>query len=300
MKTIIVVISTYNGEKYIERQLDSLRAQKDVDIICYIRDDGSSDNTVSIIKTYEKRYNIKIILEEGENIGWRRSFLKALKDAPKAEYYAFCDQDDIWLENKLSVGINMMMSDSLSVPKLFHCARFNVNNDLKKINNSTQMLKAPLNRKNAMVQEYCQGCAIILNAKARDLVLKYQPDDAMSHDFWSGLLVYLFGKIYYSDIPLFYYIHHDNNASVSGTPWKARINRLKNFFKSNNYQNPARDLILGYEDMLSDDDISFLRKMLNYKTKIKDKLSLLFDSDFKRSTIIGTISLKISILLGRY
>lgn len=300
MKKVVVVLSSYNGERYIIRQLDSLINQEGIELCCYIRDDGSTDGTVPLIREYQKLHPNVIKLSAESNMGWRRSFFKALRDAPEADYYAFCDQDDVWLPRKLLTGVETLEQHSQERPLLFHCARRNVNNDMELISDKCQMLPRPLNKKNALVQEYCQGCAMLFNNAAKELMLRYTPNEKMTHDFWGGMLCYLFGEVYYSEIPLFNYVHHQDNASVSGDAAKSRQKRLKNFFSYGNYHNPSQDLLNGYADLLSKEEIRYLKCLKDARTSMACRLKLFCDKEFIRSTFIGTVSLKLTILLGRY
>ena len=102
MKKVIVVISTYNGEKHIERQLDSIFEQIGVDIQVLIRDDCSKDNTIEVVQKYVQDHpqnKIKII--KGRNVGFAKSFWLGLSICGDADFYAFSDQDDVWKPNKL-------------------------------------------------------------------------------------------------------------------------------------------------------------------------------------------------------
>ena len=94
MKTVQILLSSYNGEKYISRQIDSILRQKDVEIHLLIRDDGSTDGTRAIIKEYEKKYPANVEVVFGENMGWKKSFFTLLRLAGDYDYYAFADQDD--------------------------------------------------------------------------------------------------------------------------------------------------------------------------------------------------------------
>lgn len=161
MKKITVVMSAYNGSKYIEAQLDSIFQQVGVKVQCYVRDDGSTDDTLQVLKKYASTSG-ELIICEGENIGWERSFLLALKDAPQADYYAFADQDDIWFEDKLISGIKMLEKEgSKNKPCMYHCNKISVTEDLKPLAHQVRRTPRPLNRQNALIQEYAQGCGII-------------------------------------------------------------------------------------------------------------------------------------------
>ena len=102
MRSVIVLLSTYNGERYLRQQIDSLLNQKNVSLRILARDDGSNDATMSILKEYADKHDI-FSYYQGENCGPAKSFLDLISKAEKADYYALCDQDDIWEINHLEV-----------------------------------------------------------------------------------------------------------------------------------------------------------------------------------------------------
>ena len=109
--TITVIISTFNGEEYIKEQIDSLLRQEGVSVRINVRDDGSDDNTISIINSFNDS-RIRVFSSH-ENLGPARSFLSLLKDCEESSYYAYCDQDDYWKPKKLITAINMLMPASV-------------------------------------------------------------------------------------------------------------------------------------------------------------------------------------------
>lgn len=300
MKSVTVVMSTYNGSKYITQQLDSIFCQKEVEITCYVRDDGSSDDTVNILQSYVPSSGV-LIADKGDNVGWERSFMLALKDAPQSEYYAFADQDDIWFEDKLIKGIQAIeMHGNHDQPVMYHCNKISVTEDLKPLPHQVRRTPRPLNRQNAMGQEYAQGCSIILNEEARQLVVGHIPTKKIAHDFWCGLLCYLFGEVVYDDEPSFFHISHGNNASGEGHILGSWMGRFAAFFKSGEvYYAPYEDLLQGFESQLTLQDKNFIRQVLNYRQHLSCKLKLLFSLRFVRDSILGTLSLKMAILLNR-
>ena len=300
IKTITVIMSAYNGSKYIEAQLDSIFQQVGVKVLCYVRDDGSTDDTLQVLKKYASTSG-ELIICEGENVGWERSFLLALKDAPQADYYAFADQDDIWFEDKLVSGIKMLEKEgSKNKPCMYHCNKISVTEDLKPLAHQVRRTPRPLNRQNALIQEYAQGCSIIMNENARQLITKYIPREKIAHDFWCGLLCYLFGEVIYDNKPHFYHISHGNNASGEGHIIGSWKRRLKKFFAGGTvYFTPFSDLEEGFKRRLTDSDLVFLYRVKTYKKSLKNKLSLLFSINFVRDSFIGTCSLKLAILLNK-
>ena len=130
--SILVLMSTYNGERYIKDQLKSIIEQKtDFNIDILIRDDGSKDGTVQIIENIQKEYvYTNIRLQTGENIGCNASFFELIKSSDEYEYYAISDQDDIWLPDKIDRAINEISIFSSDQPILYGTTSYIVNKDL--------------------------------------------------------------------------------------------------------------------------------------------------------------------------
>ena len=123
-RRILVLVSTYNGERYLSQQLDSILNQKGVNVSVLVRDDGSSDNTIRILEDYEKR-NQNLHYYQGTNVGPIMSFFDLLNQAKGYEYYAFCDQDDVWDDDKLSSAILLLDKEPDSLPVLY-CSNLKV------------------------------------------------------------------------------------------------------------------------------------------------------------------------------
>lgn len=300
MKTVTVVMSSYNGAKYIKRQIESIYRQKGVGINCFIRDDGSSDDTLTVLSELQKKYeNLSFVC--GENVGWERSFFLALKLAPLADYYAFADQDDVWFDTKIINGINQIEKYAEDEVAMFHCNKISVTEDFSPLPYQIKRLNSPLNRKNAVIQEYAQGCSIIFNNMAKKLITKKEPKEKIAHDFWAGLICFLFGHVVYDENPYFYHISYGHNASGEGHLIKSWKKRFSMFFKSEKvYYLPSLDLLSdAYIDLLTSNDIKFLQCTVDYKKNVISKIKLLCSSQFIRASVLGTLSLKCAILSNR-
>ena len=118
-----ILLSTYNGEKYLSEQLDSLMNQTYQNMVIYVRDDGSNDKTLDILYKYQKQDGRKqmIILKEDKpvNLGFMESFWILLRSCEHADYYAFCDQDDVWLPEKVERGVAALEKERNDVPLLY-------------------------------------------------------------------------------------------------------------------------------------------------------------------------------------
>ena len=130
MSRVVVLLSTYNGERFLEEQLESIVAQKGVTPIIIVRDDGSTDNTCKILDKWQKKNALRWY--NGPNMGPARSFLNLLRDSDDEDYYAFSDQDDYWLPEKLDVAISKL-APYKDEPALYFCQTQLVDKNLKEI-----------------------------------------------------------------------------------------------------------------------------------------------------------------------
>lgn len=210
MNKILVLLSTYNGEDYIKAQLDSIISQS-VQADMLVRDDGSSDHTIDILKDYEKRYP-QIRMIEGKNVGVVNSFFALLKEAKGYEYYAFSDQDDVWMEDKLECAIMRLDQMDNTKPALYASCSLLVDNDLKG-EDTTQINRRGLSFYNVIIQNIMPGHAQVFNQKLADLINQTQIDTSkvVVHDFWLSLVGITFGTAYFDNTPHTYYRQHGNN-----------------------------------------------------------------------------------------
>lgn len=239
MKKIQILMSAYNGEKYLREQLDSIFMQDCekcglASFSVFVRDDGSSDGTQKILQEYEKKYPGKFYWEQGENKGVIASFFELLTKAD-ADYFAFSDQDDYWLADKLSSGIRAIekssaenekavgvmekekaLEKSVSDIPILYCCR------PKLVDETLQELPADIERPpvcagfgNALIENVVTGCTIVMNRPLRDMVTEELPRFTTMHDRWLYLVASCFGKVIYDETPHILYRQHGGN--VMGT-----------------------------------------------------------------------------------
>lgn len=303
MKSVLILMSTYNGKERIIKQVESIFSQEDVDISLYIRDDGSSAETKRVLENLENRYKDKITVLYGENIGWKRSFLELVYTSKcDFDYYGFSDQDDVWLSRKLANCISMVENEANDEPKLIHCNSLSVTPSLKKRYEQEFRKPKPSSFKSAVATEYFQGCGMLWNREAMYLIQSYRPQEKnLAHDYWVGLICYLFGEIYFCPEPQFYHIRYESNSSEDGNINKGRIKRLKTLiFGRDAYMNPCDDLMKGYVSLLEKENKNFLLNVINYKTNYKCKYKIVFDKEFRRESVLSTILFKIAIICNKF
>lgn len=213
MKTVAVLMSTYNGEKYITEQIESILRQQKVQVQLVVRDDGSSDQTLFILRDYEAKG--KLTLLTGENLGVGNSFMTLLYEAPEADYYAFADQDDIWLEEKLDVAIRAI--DEKGGPVLY-CS-----NQMLVDQNATQLglryEKQPfITLFQVIDRNVLCGCTMVMNHSMAALMRAEgrRPSSELLkkrlHDSWLMQAGNCIGSVIYDEDSYILYRQHGQNV----------------------------------------------------------------------------------------
>lgn len=217
---VSVVLSSYNGEKYIIDQVDSVLDQHGVDVQLYIRDDGSSDRTVSLVT--EKYRTEPVTVVRGSNLGFIDSFVEALKGAPSADYYAFCDQDDVWFPNKLNKAISILGEIGAEMPSVYGSDSLLCTETLEPLGRMmTQQQfdavrsadpRVPLSEGKTMY-----GHTQVFNRKAREGLLR-MAEQGLSWGHDAALYHYcnFYGRAVFDTGYYTYYRRHQTAASTSG------------------------------------------------------------------------------------
>lgn len=217
--TVEILLSTYNGSAYLEDFLESIQCQTFQNYKLIVRDDGSRDNTMSILESYQKRFGerMKIVCDDGGNLGVVRSFSRLLKNTA-ADYVLFADQDDVWVSRKIEV----LLDEMLRLEKINPTVPVLVHSDLAVVDEGLSPLSASFWRYQALNPHACQlsrllvqnsvtGCATMINRslaeKIRDL-----PVGAIMHDWWAALVAAEFGVIGIVDESLVKYRQHGGNC----------------------------------------------------------------------------------------
>lgn len=226
MMKVQVLLSTYNGSPFLEPLLASLEAQELQPHSVLIRDDGSTDSTWGLLK--RNRYPFIQILPDKTHRGIVQSYYTLLQHSDEqAEYYAFCDQDDIWLPGKIRRAVGQLSKIPPELPGLY-CSRQILINASQDILGLSWVPPKPPSFANAIVENIAVGCTVMFNRAARPLLLKGFPEEVIMHDWWAYLVVSAFGQVIYDPEPYVYYRQHKMN--VIGTtlrPWSRWYRRLK-------------------------------------------------------------------------
>ena len=209
---IQILLSVYNGVKYLPEQQASLDAQQGAPEWSILwRDDGSSDGSASLLRDHPRATEL---VDDTPRLGPMLSFLHLLAAAPgDANAFAFCDQDDVWMPDKLTRAWSWVSTQAPGYPALYFARQQLVDEALRPIDLSPEVRRPP-RFKNALAQNIATGCTIMMNAAARQLVLSApSPPNGSMHDWWTYLLVSGAGGAIYADpYPALLYRQHDNNT----------------------------------------------------------------------------------------
>ena len=295
-----VVMSTYNGEKYLKEQLDSILNQTYKNIDIYIRDDGSKDNTVKILEDYKDKY-INIFVTYGENVGYAKSFYKVLEQANGYDYYAFCDQDDKWHEDKIQNAIKLIKDNNK--PTCIFTEYNYCDEELKPLGGVSNLNKGRMNFRNSLVEASISGNTTLFNSEMRKEFLKCNVDNVCCHDWLLYMIASGFGDMIYDKNPSLEYRRTGNNASPRGVGFiKLTIYRIKKFLVGD-YLNKLKDQTIEFynlfNDKLSDKDKKIIKLFINKKYNIFIALKKVFYMKRFRQTFADDILIRFMFLNGR-
>jgi len=292
---ITILLASYNGEKYLGEQIDSLLAQTVQDFVLYINDDQSTDRTFAIASGYAEKYPDKIYVSQNymNSGGAKYNFIRMIIEK-KDDYVMLCDQDDVWLPDKVEKSLRkiteMEEQYGKATPVLVHTDLCVVDNDCKTIAKSYEKMANTSFKKNALnnlvTMNIAAGCTIIYNRALADLVVA-EPAFMVIHDWWLALVAAAFGHIEtVSEPTVLYRQHGDNNigakkvlspsyvyhfftdidkmAEKVNDSYKQAGCFLKAYFSR--LSNDQQELLSAYASLAQQTKIKSIKTMVKYKT----------------------------------
>ncbi|CVH78877.1 Putative glycosyltransferase EpsE [Clostridiales bacterium CHKCI006] len=299
---VLVLLSTYNGQEYLAAQLDSILKQKaNCELHVLIRDDGSTDETRSIIKQYETQYSDRIFSTFGSNIGYIKSFFTLINLASGYDFYSLCDQDDIWLENKIADALSFLEKEDTDIPLLYASPSFLVDDQMQ-IYGTTQLLKKELSYYNTLIQNFLPGHEQVFNQSLlSELKKPLDYSRLYAHDSWITNVAILKGKVFFDNRPHVYYRQHRFNKigyGKSKTDWfLERINRIRN--KDNSKFSDQIDYFFEvYGNQMPEKYKNETAKYIWSKSNIFLRFKYIIHSEFYRQNEFQTFLFKLLYVLG--
>lgn len=306
-------MATYNGAKHIVNQLDSIMNQSYDNIDLYIRDDGSTDDTVAIVKEYmESHKNItgkKIILVDGHGVNLRcpESFYELIRVCDRADYYALCDQDDFWYEDKIKWAVEMLenqeiASETTDEMLLYYSACDYKDENGRFIKKSHLQTHKP-KIENVLYYTLGSGFTIVFNNATREkLVLNTKPGPEM-HDRWLIRGAVCFGKVLYDERCTATHIRHAEAVTAGDA---SRFQLLKNFIKNELFRDDAvkekkalRYFYRTFKDELTKREQNILKLFATKNPSLKIRMRKVFYKGKLRGRLTGELALRFMFLIGK-
>ena len=303
MEKVNILVSTYNGIKYLREQIESLLNQDYENYEIHIRDDGSKDGTLELLQQYAQKYPQKIYIYKGENLGYKKSFQWLMQHCGQADFFSFCDQDDYWYPDKVSRAVEMLRKKNQSVPLIYLCDFYWCDGDLNRHKRNEGY------KKNHSLEKYVTfgdrnafGFTEVFNKQALERVKNSQCFEGCSHDE----IVYMYclcnGEVIWDNKVCVDFRRHGDNASVSDLHGGNKIShfiwRIKTFlFTSDKEQMYKRMEIFynGFQSELGEYEKGVYELYLGNKEKLKK----VFFKRRYRDSLFDEISIRILFLLGK-
>lgn len=304
MKKVAILMSTFNGEKYIDEQISSILGQKGVEIHLWIRDDGSNDKTVAKIRDWAAKNPKKISFIEGENIGYRKSFLKLNETVPNGyDYYGFSDQDDVWHLEKCISAVHKLEEVSSDL-KLYTSNLNIVDENLRFIYKTNMEKNYNMNLYSYWVRARFAGCTYLFSESLKNKAANYTDyaDESITdHDFLIGTMAFMFGEVIFDRCA---YIEHRRREESVTSGGKGALNRLRTeigrIFKSKSKRYVLSKQLLANEKDMDLEYRDFFEKIAKYKDSISSKIVILKDKRFTSGNITFDMLTKLKVVFSTY
>ncbi|WP_294241521.1 glycosyltransferase family 2 protein [Pseudobutyrivibrio sp.] len=278
MKNIVVLLATYNGSQYLREQLDSIFAQSFQDFRLVVHDDESTDDTAAIINEYYEKYPDRIEIIYGNRLGSAKANFIYLLNKSEADYYFLCDQDDVWLPDKMQKMMDAMMetvSGDDTVPAAVFTDMYVVDDKLSIMSDSfiRYIGRSPKNiaYTQILIDNPAAGTAMCINRSLRDIAISKKSinwEYVPMHDAWLLELAAIFGEIKYIDEPLVYY--RQTGYNTMGAETETTMDKIRRNMED------TKGLIEKKKAFINEAR-SFAREVLKLENIPEDKLKVLSD-----------------------
>ncbi len=298
MHSVTVMMSTYNGEKFLREQIDSILAQVGVKVDLLVRDDGSSDGTVDILQAYADEG--KLQWYRGGNLKPAYSFLDLIKNVPENEYYAFSDQDDVWDEDKLFAATNKLEEYAPQDVVLYTCNVRVVSSDLKEIGSLDSSIPVTTFI-DGLIRNNSQGCTMVFGNPLKKLLMRYDGKNLFMHDDLAVKVCLAVGGVVYRDPKKYMsYRQHGKNVIGSRESFRHSLKRRIRVLLSQSCERSRelQDIAKIYSNQIVLERMEILEKIAFYKKKKYGRWNVLADKRIKAKNKKTTWHFRVAVLLG--
>jgi len=302
---VAILLSTYDGRRFLGEQLDSIAAQTWTDWVVWASDDGSRDGTLELLAEYRAAWGeSRLVVRPGPREGFAANFLSLVGDLGiRGGCYAFCDQDDIWERGKLHRALAFLRCVPSGVPGLY-CSRTRLVDEANgSLGLSPLFVRQPSFR-NALVQSIGGGNTMVFNQAARDLLRRAcAAADVVTHDWWAYQVVSgCGGRVHYDAWPSVRYRQHARNLVGMNCGWRARLRRVRLLWQGRFRDWNSRNLraLEAVRPCLTDENREVLDAFIQAReSRLPDRLRGLARAGIYRQTLAGNLGLAAAGLFKR-
>jgi glycosyltransferase involved in cell wall biosynthesis len=305
MPSVSIFLCVFEGKHFLLEQLESIAAQTHKNWKVYVSDDGDCKESIAILEEFKNRYqDERVVIVSGPKQGFAKNFISlACNRSIQSDYYAFCDQDDIWNEDKLERSISFLSDIENSIPALY-CSRTTIVDKNNKKLGLSPLFSKPPSFANALVQNIGGGNTMLFNNRARDLLIQAGPNlSIVTHDWWMYLLVTACnGYVKYDDKPSLHYRQHESNLVGSNMTWRARCYRvlllLNGRFKL--YNDLHIQALLKVKLIISKNNLKIFDEYCQLREgSLLQRVTKLLCSPIYRQTRFGNIGLFVAVIFNK-
>lgn len=292
-----IIMSTYNGEAYIEEQLNSLLNQTYQNIRIYVRDDNSSDRTLTILQDYERANKIELFT--GENLGFCRSFFELLREVQDGDYWSFCDQDDIWNKEKIERAVKGLeeYQGKRDVPLLYYSYSKMIDGNGMDLG-IQQPPKNSLCFKRALTGTFGVGFSMVINSQLRDAMLECNASKVGSHDWLAGAIALGLGDVIVDEHVSA--IYRRLESSVTKISFGKRVGWfLKTFRDGGEVKNRNKEFSRVFGNRLSKENKKYISLFDKEQYSLKRSIIKCFYPKRWRPSVSSEVVMRILMLFGK-
>ena len=302
--SIVILMCTYNGARFIREQLDSFETQTHQNWRLVVSDDGSNDETLAILESYQRKWpSGRLEIRSGPRSGYATNFLTLAADPSiNADYYSFSDQDDVWLPRKLEVAVSNLKAQDSSIPRAYGGRTIYTDESLNELGRS-QRFAYPRSFRNAFVQSIVGGNTIVFNHQAKLLFKRSGIVTVVSHDWWTYILIEgVGGHVYFDSEPYILYRQHPSALVGANTSIRAIVIRLwmllQGKFKVWNTLNANN--LLSIRDMLAPHNVKIVEEFMRMRdASLFTRIRMLNICGLYRQGWQGNFSLILAVILKK-
>lgn len=303
--SVTILMATYNGGKYLDEQIASIYSQNIDHINILSSDDNSTDDTKEILYKWKNKWDKgEFEILDGPCNGYVENF-KSLWIACDwdTEYFAFSDQDDIWMPDKLSTAINAVRQFSEACPVLY-CSRTILVDEVGNVIGFSPKFRRPASFRNAIVQNIGGGNTMVLNRAAFELVAESAPRGSfVSHDWWCYILITgVGGHVLYDPVPRIAYRQHGGNLIGKNTGLRAKMQRIRGLFggQFQTWNNRNLAALQACADLTTDEAKRIVAELKDIRAGgLRKRVSAFQRAGLYRQTTMGTLALLAAVVLGK-